>query len=338
MLKLKSAVFSLLLLFLLFLFIVNSVSLGVYSFINPFMYVYCSIILILLFSIIGYLSIVPISIVVFTAVAVMFTTFGGQRLDLGHSAILLILIQLSVFIAIPYMFSYFVSKKRGLAMSVYYPVSVIFFLIFTFVALYLYVNKIDITASLNYFSGNMTKRLISTYNEMGVHYLTTLKMQHLISKLFKVIFFLLPSIIITFSWIGLWVSYTILKKFLKKDKILFFKKEENLSLWKTSDYFILFLIAGIIISIFSIGIYKFIGYNIILLSSSVYLIQGLTIISFFLNKFSLNIFLKILVYGIIFIFANPIMIFVVMAGVFDMWFNFRTIKNNKNNINKEREV
>ena len=83
---------------------------------------------------------------------------------------------------------------------------------------------------------------------------------------------------------------------------------------------------------FSVGIFKFIGYNIILLASSVYLIQGLTIISYFFGKFNINVFLRILGYAVIFIFSNPLIIFIILTGIFDMWFNFRKIDTNKKEV------
>jgi hypothetical protein len=175
----------------------------------------------------------------------------------------------------------------------------------------------------------MTEKLVGTYNKMGMGYFTTLKMRDLISKLLKLIFLLLPAILIIFSWMGIWLSFIFLKKISKKNNAFFNGIKENLLLWRSSDYFLLFLIGGIIISIFSVGIFKYIGYNIILLSSSVYLVQGLTIISFFFNKLNINIFLRILGYGIIFIFSNPIIILIIMAGIFDMWFNFRKIETQK---------
>jgi uncharacterized protein YybS (DUF2232 family) len=178
----------------------------------------------------------------------------------------------------------------------------------------------------------MAEKLIDVYNKMGMEYFTTLKMKALISKLMKIIFLLLPAILIIFSWMGVWLSFIFLKKISKKNNAFFNGIKENLLFWRSSDYFLLFLIAGIIISIFSIGIFKYIGYNIILLSSSVYLVQGLTIISFFFNKLNINIFLRILGYIIIFVFSNPIIIFIIMTGIFDMWFDFRKIETNKKGV------
>ncbi|MHB1698080.1 MAG: DUF2232 domain-containing protein [bacterium] len=340
MIRTKTLLLSLLLSFLLFLFIINSIYAGIYSFINPFFYIYYGVTLILLFSIAGPVSAIPVLLSVFIAVAFLIAYNGSVKFSgyfghagFGHFFTAVIIIQFLVFIVIPYTFSYLILKGFSLTRSLYIPVVAVFFIIFSVVAVYLYINKIDIISSLNYFSGNMTQKLIGTYNQMGMKYFTTLKMRGLISKLLKFIFLLIPSIFIIFSWMGLWISFILLKKISKKNNVFFSNIKENLLLWKSSDYFILFLIGGIIISIFSFGIFKYIGYNIILLSSSVYLVQGLTIISFFFNKLNINIFLKIPAYGIIFIFSNPMIIFVIITGIFDMWLNFRKIGTPKGEVN-----
>ena len=339
MFKTKTVFLSLLLSVLLFLFVINSIYEGAYSFINPFFYIYYDITLILLFSLIGPASAVPILLSVVIAVGFLMNYSGGvdfsgyfNHAAFGRFFISVIIIQFLIFIVIPYAFSYLISKGFGVAKSICFPVSAVFAVSFSLAALYIFAGKIDIVSSLNYFSGNMTEKLINTYNKMGMEYFTTLKMKTLISKLLKIIFLLLPAILIIFSWMSAWISFIFLKKISKKNNAFFNGIKENLSLWRSSDYFLLFLIAGIIISIFSVGIFKYIGYNIILLSSSVYLVQGLTIISFFFNKLNINIFLRILGYAIIFIFSNPIIIFIIMTGIFDMWFNFRKIETNKKGV------
>ena len=339
MFKTKTVFLSLLLSFLLFLFIINSIHEGMYSFINPFFYIYYDITLILLFSLIGPASFIPVLLSVAVASGFLINYAGGTGFSgyfnhavFGHFFISVIIIQLLIFVVIPYIFSYLLSKGYGAAKSIYLPVSAVFVVSFSLAAVYIFAGRIDIISSLNYFSGNMAEKLIGVYNKMGMEYFTTLKMKVLISKLMKIIFLLLPAILIILSWMGVWLSFIFLKKISKKDNVFFNGIKENLSLWRSSDYFLLFLIAGIIISIFSIGIFKYIGYNIILLSSSVYLVQGLTIISFFFNKLNINILLRILGYIIIFVFSNPLIIFIIMTGIFDMWFDFRKIETNKKGV------
>lgn len=340
MFKIKTFFSGLLLSFLLFLFLTDSIYSGGYAIINPFLYLYFSITLILLFRIIGAKSIIPISIAALFAVIFLSFTQNSGKLPgyFGHSFenglfILALIIQLLVFVVIPYIFSILISKKISLAKSIYYPVSTVFFIIFVIAIGYLYYNKIDIHSLLNFYSNTILKNMMSVYKQIGITYLTTAKMRPIISKLLTDVLLLLPSIAVTLSWMGLWFSFIILRKFSKRKPSDFFKNNENLSLWKSSDFFILFLLSGFIIAIFASGIYKFIGYNIIFLASSVYLVQGLTIISFFFNKLNLNLFLKTLTYILIILFNNPLVIFVIFMGIFDIWFNFRKIELNKGGSN-----
>lgn len=339
MFKIKPFFLSLLLSFLLFLFLTDSIYSGVYAIINPFLYLYFSVTLISLFIIIGARSVIPISIAVFFAVILLLAQnntklTGYLNRHFGNGLFILILIiQILVFIVIPYIFSILISKKISLAKSIYYPVLTTFFIIFVISISYLYYNGIDVHSLLNFYSKAILNNMVGVYKQMGITYLTTAKMRPIISKLLMDVLLLLPSIVITFSWMGLWFGFIILRKFSKKKPAEFFKNNENLSLWKSSDFFILFLLSGIIVAIFSNGMYKFIGYNIIFLSSSVYLVQGFTIISFFFNKLNLNLFLKTLIYILIIVFNNPLVIFVTFMGIFDIWFNFRKIQLNKGGSN-----
>ncbi len=336
MFKTKTAFLSLLLSFSLFLFAINSIYGGAFAFINPFFYVYYGVASILLFSIMGPASAIPIALSFSVAVGIIAGYYGtginsgylGYHV-LGRFFISVAIVQFLVFIAIPYFFSYLISKGYGFTKSICYPVIAVFVIFFSIAALHIFAGKINIISSINYFSGIMTKKLADTYNRMGMKYLATLKMQKLIFKMLKFVFLLLPSVLIIFSWLSIWISFIFLKKISKKTNRFFYGLKENLLLWRASDYFLIFLIAGIAVSVFSFGLYKFIGYNIILLSSSVYLVQGLTVVAFVFNKFNANIFLRILGYGIIFIFGNPLLIFIIMTGIFDMWFNFRKIEIKK---------
>lgn len=337
MFNVKHFFFSILLLLLLFLFLINSLYAWIYAIINPFLYLYFSVTLILLFRTIGAKSIAPISIAAIFASITMLFAQNNKNLDgyFNHNFnnsslfVLVLIILLLIFVAIPYIFSILISKKYSLAKAIYYPVLTTFFVVFVMAIGYLYYNKIDVLSLLSSYQASMLKNMVGIYKQMGITSLTTAKMQPIISKLIRDILLLIPSIVITFSWMGLWLSFIVLRKFSKRKPVAFFKNNENLSLWKSSDFLILFLLLGFIIAIFSNGIYKFIGYNIILLSSSVYLVQGLTIISFFFNKLNLNLFLRTLIYVLIIIFNNPLLIFVIFMGIFDLWFNFRKIELNK---------
>ena len=339
MLTSKKIILTILLSILLFLFTLNSINEGVYSFINPFFYLYYGITVILLFSTAGLLLSAAAVFLSFAA-GIFFLIYSGadafngyfNHAFLGIFFIFIILIQFFVFLAIPFLFSFLISKGYTIAKSIYIPVLTIFIAFYSIAAIYIYNHGINLIGSVDFFSVLLTKKLVHTYARMGMTYFTTAKMQALISKTLKVILLLLPSILIIFSWMSIWICFVFLKKISRKTNLFFYGLKENLTLWRSSDYFLLLPIAGIIISIFSVGIFKFIGYNIILLASSVYLIQGLTIISYFFGKFNINVFLRILGYAVIFIFSNPLIIFIILTGIFDMWFNFRKIDTNKKEV------
>ena len=341
MFKIKTSLLVFFLTLLLFLFFVNSMYLGVYSLVDPFFYVYFPVTLMIMFSAVGTASAIPVSISAALAVIIFLSGYGFEKISglpgagvfgqssLSFAVAVLIVTLFAVFILIPFIFSLMRFRGASPARSIYVPVSAVFFIIFIAAAIYLSGSKINMVSMSDDFSAIVTGKLTAAYGQMGMSYFTTPKMRGLISDLLKSLFFLLPGITVVFSWMGLWLSFISLTKLFGKTGNVFYAGGENLLLWKASDYFILLPIGGIIISIFSVGIYKFIGYNIILLSASVYLAQGLTIVAFFFNKFNVNIFIRILGYGIIFFFSNPVIIFVIMTGIFDMWFNLRKIEIKK---------
>lgn len=308
---------------------------GLYSFINPFLYIYFSLAIILMFSAIGNLSILPVTFSAGAAAALILSGISGGKINglapnvfFANPAVSLIISQFAVFIVIPLAFSFAISKGYGIAKAIYIPAAVIFACLF--IAAAIFIGELaDLHSMAGLFAGSVSAKLIEAYRQMNIGYLTTPKMEGLIREALKTFFFFLPGILVIFSWMGIWISYITLRKVFSKTGNGFYNNIKNLLLWKSSDYFIIFLICGITISTFSVGIYKFIGYNIILLSASVYLVQGLTIAAFFFNKFNLNLFFRIIGYSIVILFANPFLIFIILAGVFDMWFDFRKIDAKK---------
>ena len=145
-----------------------------------------------------------------------------------------------VFLAIPFFFSLLISKGYKIAKSIYIPVLTIFIVFYLIAAIYIHNHGINLIASVNFFSVLLTKKLLHTYARMGMKYFTTAKMQALISKTLKIILLLLPSILIIFSWMSIWICFVFLKKISKKTNLFFYGLKEKLLLWKSSDYFLLF--------------------------------------------------------------------------------------------------
>ncbi|MEI6315330.1 MAG: DUF2232 domain-containing protein, partial [Syntrophus sp. (in: bacteria)] len=96
----------------------------------------------------------------------------------------------------------------------------------------------------------------------------------------------------------------------------------DLSLWKASDYLVWILIisgAGILIPLLWI---KFTALNLLILCLFIYFLQGIAIVEFFFKRKKAPFYLRFLFYFLIMI-QQYLMFFVVAAGLFDLWIDFR---------------
>jgi uncharacterized protein YybS (DUF2232 family) len=84
------------------------------------------------------------------------------------------------------------------------------------------------------------------------------------------------------------------------------------------------LIAGGIAAFLPFPMLQSVGFNAVLLVGLIYLVQGLAILSFYLNKASLPPLFRGLAY--LFLMIQPLLLVGVAAfGLFDLWFNFRRL-------------
>lgn len=98
----------------------------------------------------------------------------------------------------------------------------------------------------------------------------------------------------------------------------------DLSSWKAPDKMVWYLIAAGAMVLLSDERTAFIGWNMLVVIMSVYLLAGLAIVSFFLRKSPLPTGFRYLIYFLIF--AQQIAtILVVVAGLFDLWADFRKL-------------
>lgn len=104
--------------------------------------------------------------------------------------------------------------------------------------------------------------------------------------------------------------------------------ETSFSRWRVPDFCVWVLIAAGIFSFIPIPILQVAGVNVLLLVSLIYLIQGLAITVFYLNKGSVPVIFRRLAY--LFLIVQPLLLLGVAAfGLFDLWFDFRRLHNHR---------
>jgi uncharacterized protein YybS (DUF2232 family) len=104
--------------------------------------------------------------------------------------------------------------------------------------------------------------------------------------------------------------------------------EVKLTQWKAPEVCVWVLIASGICSFVPLPGMRMVGLNALLLVSLVYLVQGLGIMMFYLNRASVPSILRSLAY--IFLVIQPLLLLGVAAfGLFDLWFDFRRTGNKR---------
>lgn len=139
----------------------------------------------------------------------------------------------------------------------------------------------------------------------------------------KAIISLLPGIISSGTIFLVWANAIWMRQLFGKDEMPF-PDFGDLSLWKLPDWLVWFLIVSGGMILLPQEWVKATGFNLLILFVSVYLIQGLTIASFFFKRKSIPIFLRLLFYFMIII-EKFLILFVAAVGLFDIWIDFRRI-------------
>jgi len=104
----------------------------------------------------------------------------------------------------------------------------------------------------------------------------------------------------------------------------------TLSKWYPPDKTVYVFIAGALAVFFFNGILESIGVNVVLILISLYSLAGMAVVQFFLEKYNVVLFLRLLAYSIIIV--QPFFLSMVAGlGLFDLWFDFRKIRNNVEN-------
>ncbi|MBW2466744.1 MAG: DUF2232 domain-containing protein [Deltaproteobacteria bacterium] len=141
----------------------------------------------------------------------------------------------------------------------------------------------------------------------------------------KVLPALLMSAVITITWMNLVLGNWLLKK-----------KDKELTVW--SDYIEWKLPESLVWLVISAGIMVFllptpidsIGLNILIVCITVYFFQGLAIVASLLNKWSVPMFIRVLIYALIFIQTYGIII-LSFLGLADVWADFRKLNQSGEN-------
>ena len=139
---------------------------------------------------------------------------------------------------------------------------------------------------------------------------------------------LLPAIIINIALFVVWCNLFVARRWL--GKVMAYSRLGDLTRWRLQDQWIWVLIGSA--AFFFINLYLIesitlgtLVSNVLLVLLFIYFFQGLSIVSYYLQKRS-SLFLRFFVYFIIFIFFQFAAVFMITLGVFDFWADLRKLR------------
>ncbi|HSF33228.1 MAG TPA: YybS family protein [Candidatus Tectomicrobia bacterium] len=143
-----------------------------------------------------------------------------------------------------------------------------------------------------------------------------------VQEAFETIVLLLPALFVLSTAAAALLNYGLVRMLWQRLGGQPALREVKLAQWKAPEVCVWVLIASGICYFVPLPGLRMIGLNGLLLVSLVYLVQGLSIMGFYLNKASVPSVMRTLAY--VFLVIQPLLLLGVAAfGLFDLWFDFR---------------
>ncbi len=130
-----------------------------------------------------------------------------------------------------------------------------------------------------------------------------------------------PAFCIISVLFTIWINALIGNKQLQKNGVML-TSLSTLSEWSAPNWLVWIFLAAGSLSLISQTFIRFVGINIFLIASFIYLLQGFAIVSFFFQRKNISIFSRGLFYFFIAI-QQMLMIAIATVGFFDIWIDFR---------------
>lgn len=165
----------------------------------------------------------------------------------------------------------------------------------------------------------------NAYNKEGLSPDKIVKIKEYGDNLSRIVSLTYPSIIFLGCGVTVWVNIGLWHHLFHKSTDLP-QEYSDLHKWSSPEFLIWpYIVAGFSLFLFS-GTVKWVSINLFLVLCGVYAFQGFHIFAFYLNKHRVQNLLKGIIYVFVF-FQQICWIILLIAGIFDHWFNFRRLPN-----------
>lgn len=141
---------------------------------------------------------------------------------------------------------------------------------------------------------------------------------------------LIPGMVVCTAIFVIWLNVLVSRKLFYRETL--FPNMESLRRWHLPFFYVWILIgvSGLLlldIYVFQNNVLKIIALNIFLVFGLVYFFQGLAILAFYSQRWSVSPFVKIIFYLLFLLFFQPVGILLLAFGFFDSWFDFRKLSS-----------
>jgi len=139
---------------------------------------------------------------------------------------------------------------------------------------------------------------------------------------------LIPGMILAMAIFVTWLNIVIARRLFFKDA--FFKSLGSLKKWQLPFSFVWALIgtAALMIAdiyLIKVDYFKLLALNAFIVFGSIYFFQGLAILAFYSQRWSIAPLLRLVFYLLFFLFFQPVGFILLGIGFFDSWFDFRKL-------------
>lgn len=167
--------------------------------------------------------------------------------------------------------------------------------------------------------------MLALYQEQGIEQEQLRLLQEYVDNIIDFFFYSFPALLLISFFVASSLTYfTVYRVWLRWEKEQIFPPF-SLAHWSLPEYLIWALIAAGFLIFLPVAPVQFVAQNLLLVVLFFYLLQGLAIVHFYLQKGKIPFFLRGL--GYVLLLIQPVFLLVVTAlGVFDLWVDFRRIQ------------
>ena len=170
--------------------------------------------------------------------------------------------------------------------------------------------------------------VVGMYGQMGLDAAAMQELRQTLAGIGKLFFRLSPGLLIIGSLLVAWANLLLVQALRRRKAPETEAGRYTLLTWKVPERLVWLLIASGALMVLADGLWFWVGANLVAVLGLLYFFQGLAVLSFWLRKKNVPVFLRAGIYVFLAL-EFFLVVIVAAAGLFDLWFNLRRLKPQK---------